>query len=286
MCGILASVNCEDWVSENSLSHRGPDQKFSLRLKNVAVDFYRLAIIGDLNDGEQPFVGRTSRYMVWCNGEIFNYKDLAESYSIDLKTGCDIEVVPILIEILGIKEALSKLRGFFSMIIWDCDLDQLYLSIDHFGIKPLYYCLAGNKLTISSELRAFKKHKINDLAVKQYFETLSSIAPQTLIANVYALEPGQVIKFDISDNANKINSENYWKIDLERIGSENISEEKISNNLHQAFGRNSISDYPVSNLLSGGIDSSVIALYNQEGIETNIFFNYGVIKRAIMNRVI
>ena len=280
MCGIVASVNCHEWVLKNNLNHRGPDQKFNFKYKNLDVDFYRLSIIGTESDGVQPFTGTKNKFKVWCNGEIFNYKELAQLYSIKLKTSCDIEVIPHLIEKIGISKTLSEIRGFFSMIILDCENDLLYLSIDHFGIKPLYYSLEENKLTISSELRLFKKNNINKLAVKQYFETLSCIAPQTLLNNVYSLEPAQIIKFDISNKINKINKKFYWDIDIDKIGQNSISKEEIKNNLFQAFKRNSLSDYPVSNLLSGGIDSSLIALYNQDGIETNLFFNYADVKKS------
>jgi len=279
MCGIVASVNCNEWVLKNNLHHRGPDQKFNFKFKNLVVDFYRLSIIGSESDGVQPFIGTKNKFKVWCNGEIFNYKELAKLYSIKLKTSCDIEVIPLLIEKIGISKTLRKIRGFFSMIILDCENELLYLSIDHFGIKPLYYSLEENKLMISSELRLFKKNNINKLAIKQYFETLSSIAPQTLLDNVYSLEPAQIVKFDISDRINKTNKKFYWQIDNDKIGKNSISKEEIKNNLFQAFKRNSISDYPVSNLLSGGIDSSLIALYNQDGIETNLFFNYADVKK-------
>ena len=97
---------------KNNLNHRGPDQKFNFEYKNFEVDFYRLSIIGNQKDGVQPFNGTKNKFKVWCNGEIFNYKELAQLYSIKLKTSCDIEVIPCLIEKIGIRKTLSYIRVF------------------------------------------------------------------------------------------------------------------------------------------------------------------------------
>ena len=64
MCGIVASVNCHEWVLKNNLNHRGPDQKFNFKYKNLDVDFYRLSIIGTESDGVQPFTGTNNKFKV------------------------------------------------------------------------------------------------------------------------------------------------------------------------------------------------------------------------------
>ena len=260
MCGILASVNSTEWIENKNLYHRGPDRCFKFNDKSLKVHFYRLAIIGNDHDGSQPFSDLSKRFNVWCNGEIFNYKELSLKYKIVLKTTCDIEVIPKLISKIGIKKTLSQIRGFFSMIIYDKNKKEIYLSVDHFGIKPLYYSLQNNKLLISSELRSFEKSKLNFLAIKQYFETLSSISSNTFLDNVFSLEPSQIIKFDISNNIKKVNSSNYWNLEIDKIEKFPINKDEINYKITQAFQRNSISDFPVSNLLSGGIDSTIIAL--------------------------
>ena len=275
MCGFYGKLNSQVEADKyNLIRHRGPDKTYLYSDKKLEVSFHRLAINGNDDDGSQPFYSDNKDILVWCNGEVFNYKDLAKEYNIQLKNGCDLHILPELFTKENPEKVLSKIRGFFSMVVYNKAKNTLSLAIDHFGIKPLYYQKKNDQITFSSEMRVFSKN-IDVHGLKQYFETGSSIPCSTLNKDIKALNPGQLIQFKLN-NLNST-SVNFWKIDKEKIGKLNISEEEVESNLIKALQRNSISDYPIYNLLSGGVDSTFLALYGKQ-ISKNLFFDFGSIK--------
>ena len=277
MCGFVGHLgDVNNSYIDNIIQHRGPDSQYLYECDNIKVNFFRLAINGSEKDGRQPFVSNSNRYSVWCNGEIFNYKILAKKYSIKGVNSCDISVLPNLFEEIGISKALSEIRGFFSMIIYDSFKKKIFLTVDHFGIKPLYYKATGNSFTFSSELRYFEKKDVSKVGIKNYFEVGSALYPNSLIKNVQSVIPGELIEVEI-ENFDKIIKEKYWDINLSLIGSKHIDLETIHENLDKALERNSLSDYPIINLLSGGVDSTYLATHGK-GISNNIFFDFGKIK--------
>jgi asparagine synthase (glutamine-hydrolysing) len=275
MCGFVGHVGDFNY-KEDLIKHRGPDAQYHYEENNFTLNFFRLAINGTENDSRQPFLSTSKRYSVWCNGEIFNYKALSEKYSINEVNSCDISVLPNLFEKIGISKALSELRGFFSLIIFDSFSRKIYLAIDHFGIKPLYYKIDKNGLIFSSELRVFDKSAISDSGLKNFFEVGSALYPNSLVQNVHTVSPGEIIQIEV-DHPERIKKEIYWDIKTSLIGSQYIDLDTINGNLDLALERNSLSDYPIINLLSGGIDSTYLATHGK-GIDNNIFFDFGKIK--------
>lgn len=277
MCGIVASLNDRKWVDKNNLNHRGPDNTKTTIVDNLTVKFHRLHIIGDPTI-QQPFSDKDNNFLVWCNGEVLNYLELMQEYGISNKSGCDIEILPKLFNIIGIKKTLSKIRGFFSILIYDKINSKIYSAVDHFGVKPMYFKIENKKIFFSSELRLFDKTNLSKIGIKQYFETMSTISPNTLIDKVYSLSPSQILCFDTTDPENYY-SEIYWSINIQSIGKKNISYDDIVKNFERSISRNLIADHPICNLLSGGIDSTLLALYSSDGIKENLFFDYENLKK-------
>lgn len=272
MCGIVGFAHAgQKWRSSKSLDHRGPDDKYMFNDSQLSIEFYRLAIKG--MNGRQPFASKCENHLVWCNGEIFNYLDLAEEYKISI-TDCDISVLPSLIEQLGFDEALKKIRGFFAIVYYNKITNRVYLGVDHFGIKPLYYQYDKTGLLFGSELKLFVQDEISKKGIKQYLETGATIAPNTLLKDVYSVKAAHCIEFDLNNLDSSISIKNYWDPRSDKILDSNKSLDDL---IKQAFDRNLMSDFPIANLLSGGVDSTAIAL-GMKGISENIFFDFGSIK--------
>tara|TARA_Y100001958_G_scaffold159888_1_gene163971 strand:+ start:8779 stop:10434 length:1656 start_codon:yes stop_codon:yes gene_type:complete len=273
MCGIIGYVGQgKKMWNGRTLHHRGPDNIFNYSSTNLNIDFYRLKINGE--SGEQPFVSSCKEIYVWCNGEIFNYLELSKKYNINV-LDCDISVLPDLIKKRGLKKSLNEIRGFFSIVVFNKKTNYLSLAIDHFGIKPLYYEVNKYGMMFGSELKIFSNSNLNELAIKQFLETGSSISPNTLIDEVNSIEPATILTFDIKNEIKKISKSQFWSL------KKNTKKKKFNKSLeyyiNQAFNRNELSDYPITNLLSGGVDSTLISLI-MPNINEHLYFNFGKLK--------
>src|SRR5690554_6888032 len=150
MCGVIGSINMLD--SErfenglNQISHRGPDAQNTYLNRNdsVFLGHSRLSII-DLSDAaNQPFYSKGGRYVMVYNGELYNFKELANNYALSLNTHSDTEVIIELYAKLG-SAFLNELNGMFAGAIYDTGSKELFLFRDRLGIKPLYYWKDENR---------------------------------------------------------------------------------------------------------------------------------------------
>jgi asparagine synthase (glutamine-hydrolysing) len=163
MCGIAGLVTRDGLRADDgelvdamlrSIAHRGPDDHNAFADQQAAIGSRRLAII-DIAHGRQPMSGEDTRIHVTQNGEIYNYIELRaelEARGHQLTTSSDTEVIAHLYE----EDAtgfVRKLRGMFAIAIWDAGAKRLTLARDRLGKKPLYWRLAGGRLTYGSELK-------------------------------------------------------------------------------------------------------------------------------------
>lgn len=176
MCGILAifnsSLSSDDLrrqliACSSTLRHRGPDWSgykvfpASAPDHNHGMGHERLAIM-DPESGEQPLVSEDGNVIVAANGEIYNYKELYHSLTkpYNPKTGSDCEVIlPMYAEHGATGELAKRLRGMFSFILFDKAQDQFFIVRDHVGITPLYIGWANDgSLYVASEMKALVNH--------------------------------------------------------------------------------------------------------------------------------
>ncbi|MGA6947724.1 MAG: hypothetical protein WBZ00_08200, partial [Solirubrobacterales bacterium] len=142
---VLAAMN-------ETLLHRGPDSDGSVIDGPCGLAMRRLSII-DLAGGDQPIANEDGRIQVVQNGEIYNYRDLREELrgrGHTFSTHSDTEVLVHLYEERG-PAFVEALRGMFAIAIWDSRENRLLLARDRFGIKPLYYRVAGGTVSFGSE---------------------------------------------------------------------------------------------------------------------------------------
>ena len=161
MCGIFTTFNVSSqWNSiEKSfqkISYRGPDSSEHLQINNkLTMAFHRLAIMGISDSGNQPMKHpKDNSLTLICNGEIYNYKKLADDYGFKLTTGSDSEIILHLFKEIGIEATVKALDGVFMFVLYDEINDILYAGRDPIGVRPGFISLNGDEVCISSEAKS------------------------------------------------------------------------------------------------------------------------------------
>ena len=194
MCGILFESGSDlndELFSKNLdlISHRGPDHKSFVKIKNKLFGHVRLSIIDLSSDGNQPMFSSCGNYLIIFNGEIYNFikiKNKLLDLGYKFKTKTDTEV--ILNGFIHYKEEItSMLSGMFSFCIYDLNDDSVFIARDRSGIKPLYYYHQNDKMIISSEARVFKTRKFSiNHESKILFMLLGSIPGPATIYKIHS----------------------------------------------------------------------------------------------------
>jgi asparagine synthase (glutamine-hydrolysing) len=285
ICGIASSHGHADLdriaAMSATLVHRGPDSFGEYVDGPVAIAARRLSII-DLETGDQPIANEDGTIHVVQNGELYNYRELRrelERAGHRFRTSGDTEVLLHLYEEYGDAFA-ARLRGMFAVAIWDARRRRLVLARDRFGIKPLYYRDVDDELSFASELRALPRGEI-DLDALEAFLAFNSIpAPLTIFREVRKLPAGHVLSWEDG----KVHLERFARpapAVEERNDEEAELVEELRARLRDSVRAHLVSDVPVGVLLSGGVDSSLLAaLAAEESSEPVRTFSIGFEERS------
>jgi len=288
ICGITSSRGPVDpaRLAEMSatLVHRGPDSDGVFLDGGVGLAARRLSII-DLEGGDQPIANEDGTVHVVQNGEIYNHEELRRGLVAAghrFRTRCDTEVIVHLYEEHG-DDFARRLRGMFAIALWDGrGAGRLVLARDRFGIKPLLYRHVGGELAFASELRALPRGEI-DLDALEAFLAFNSIpAPLTIFRECRKLPPGHVLAWE----AGEISVRRFARpapVRADEVRGEDDAElaEELRARLRDSVRAHLVSDVPVGVLLSGGIDSSVLAaLAAEESSEPLRTFSIGFEERS------
>jgi asparagine synthase (glutamine-hydrolysing) len=244
-----------------TLVHRGPDSFGEFTDGVVALAARRLSII-DLETGDQPIANEDGTLHVVQNGEIYNYRELRrelERSGHRFRTQGDTEVLLHLYEEHGDGFA-QRLRGMFAIAVWDAPRRRLVLARDRFGIKPLYYRADATELVFASELRALPRGEIDLDAVESFLAFNSIPAPLTIFSDTRKLPAGHLLVWE----EGRIELRRFARdapapIGELRGGDEAELAEELRSRLRDSVRAHLVSDVPVGVLLSGGVDSSLIA---------------------------
>jgi asparagine synthase (glutamine-hydrolysing) len=268
MCGICGVVSASGSVDPEcvarmsaTLVHRGPDSAGELHDGPVALAARRLSII-DLETGDQPIANEDETIHVVQNGEIYNYRELRrelERTGHRFRTHADTEVIVHLYEQHG-EGFARRLRGMFAVAIWDGRRRRLVLARDGFGIKPLYYRADDDGIVFASELRAFPRREI-DLDALEAFLAFNSIpAPLTIFRDVRKLPAGYVLVWE-NDAVSVTRFARPAPVQANEQRTEDEAElvEELRARMRDSVRAHLVSDVPVGVLLSGGVDSSLLA---------------------------
>jgi len=265
MCGIWAIFGSEANLHTlcahafTKITHRGPDAwrvEFDKNLKNCCVGFHRLTIV-DSTYGMQPMkLHQFPHKMLLCNGELYNCKALKKEHEFDYETFNDVECIFHLYEKFGIEKCIKSLDGVFGFCIVDTTKRKVFLGRDPYGVRPLFRVLSENGvLGVCSEAKG-----------------LTVIADE-LNGHKKKLEPfppGTFEEYDILENGTVklVQSKRYFspgdkpsfKTFVPWGGLvPNKHKENVSKLLTMAVKKRLMADRRIGCLLSGGLDSSLVA---------------------------
>ena len=242
MCGIVCAFNLKgnnDEIRSNVLKmsqkvrHRGPDWSGIYSSKNAILAHERLAIV-DPTSGKQPILSEDGLKVIAVNGEIYNHKNLKNTFTsnYNFRTKSDCEVILALYENRGV-EFLNDLNGIFAFALYDSSKDSYFIARDHMGIIPLYMGWDDDDIFyVSSELKSL----------------------EGVCGKIELFPPGHYLQSDSMELTK------WYKPDWDSYDSvkdSNTSIKAIHDSLSAAVKRQLMSDVPYGVLLSGGLDSSI-----------------------------
>ena len=283
MCGICGVWNYDSGRPvvrpdlermRDTIAHRGPDDVgcyFDDRA-GLGLGFRRLSIIDLSPAGHQPMSNEDGSIWIVFNGEIYNYQELRgelEKAGHRFTSATDTETILHGYEEWGL-DVVQHLRGMFAYALWDSVRRRLVLARDRVGVKPLFYHAGSGRLAFGSEIKAVLNSldslpKPNVEAIYDYLTYNYIPAPKTAYENVCKLPAGHFLV--VEDG--RIQSHAYWDVSLEKRGdvSEADAVDAARAALTDAVSSHLIADVPVGVFLSGGMDSSSIAVI-MAGLQT------------------
>jgi asparagine synthase (glutamine-hydrolysing) len=253
----------------HAIRHRGPDDEGEYRdaATGVALAHRRLSIIDLSSASRQPMVNAETGVALVYNGELYNFRKLrAELQAAGhvFRTSGDTEVVLHAYLQWGM-ECLSRLSGMFALAIWDPRSGALHLARDAMGMKPLYYLEQGNGVVFASELKAFQcvdgfRAHADPIAVTQYLEFGYVFeGKRTMLAGVRKLDAGCRLRV----TGGRVTESVAWFVppspDAKDLRDEAERVEELSALLDEVVAEHLVADVPLGMLLSGGLDSSLVA---------------------------
>jgi asparagine synthase (glutamine-hydrolysing) len=257
MCGIFAYIdhksNCNEEFIRKQFEKgksRGPESSKMLIKEYkeyvIMLGFHRLAINGLNQESNQPLC-INGIYLI-CNGEIYNYRNFP---NITCATKSDCEIIIHLYLLYGIDYLFDLLDGVFSFVLYDKNIQKVYIARDPYGVRPLYY----NNSIFASEIKQLNQ-----------FGT-----------DIKHFEPGTYMELTL-DNF-EVKQKKYSSFGFTKL---------IFNNLYDIYGviyqtlytavkkRVNTTERPIACLLSGGLDSSTIAALVNSFLPTGLLETYSI----------
>ncbi len=276
MCGIAGVVQgggidgCE-WLAQAQqlLAHRGPDASGTWHSPDGRAAFVhrRLSIIDLGPSGAQPMQDSSGRLSIVFNGEIYNYRELrAELHArgFTFNSASDTEVILAGYLAWG-TDLLRRLEGMFAFAIYDSATGSLFMARDRIGEKPLYYRVGADTLSFASELKGLMadphlSRRIDATALDCYLYMGFAPGERCIIAGCNKLPPAHALLFDAQTG--RLRVWRYWQApepDSAALPDEDELTAELERLLEEAVRRQLVADVPVGVLLSGGVDSSLVA---------------------------
>ena len=243
MCGIwallgkyIAETNIDQCVKQ--LEPRGPEYTAIKYLdsKHVVLGFTRLAINGLTAAGNQPFE-HDGNFLI-CNGEIYNYKELATRWTLPLHDGSsDCEVIPLLAERIGMTELCRTLDGVFAFVF--VTADSVYIARDPYGVRPLFQARSADGAHVwSSEIKGLPAGS----------------------TQIMSFPPGTWRQYGFDGALRReVRYHTVPHVKMAAFQDRGVARAALRAAILSAVQKRLLSDRPIGALLSGGVDSSLIA---------------------------
>ena len=263
--GLKEELRAQVLEMSKKIRHRGPDWSGVYTGNNAILSHERLSIVDPLS-GKQPLVSDDEKIILAANGEIYNHKALRAEFSgkYNFRTGSDCEVIIPLYkqyrESGDFTAMIEKLSGIFAFALYDSELDAYLIARDEIGVIPLYqgwdkagrYYVASELTALEGECQTIEEFPNGSFLWSKAREN-SSLTPAACTGWYHRnWESYEAVK-----SAARATDEKGEVINPSVI-------EKVRNGLETAVKAQLMSDVPYGVLLSGGLDSSIIAAITQK----------------------
>jgi len=256
MCGIVGAFELKPFSSEKlrpqvlemskRIRHRGPDWSGIYTSEKAILAHERLAIVDPIS-GSQPLFSQDGNVVLAVNGEIYNHQQLRNTLpTYEFTTHSDSEVILALYLAKG-TSFIEDLNGIFGFALYDARDDSFLIARDHMGIIPLYYGKdESGQLFVASELKSL----------------------EGFCVEIAQFPPGHYLYSKEGSEPRKWYSRDWESYDAVKGSETDLS--KLRRALEDAVQRQLMSDVPYGVLLSGGLDSSVIAAITKRFASTRV----------------
>lgn len=275
MCGFVGQALSRDMVDREllarqaqMLAHRGPDAAGEWYSPNGAVGLAhrRLAILDLSSAGTQPMCDQSGDLHAVLNGEIYNFAELRNELrelGRKFRTGTDTEVLLAAYAQWG-DACVGRLRGMFAFVIHDSTRNRLFCARDRAGEKPFFYRFDTRGFHFASELKALlidpeHPRRIDSGALDAYFAYGFVPGGDCMLHGFEKLPPAHWLALDLTTG--RVTVQRYWSLPQHQDVGASASSlvDALDQLLMAAVTEQLVADVPVGILLSGGIDSSLIA---------------------------
>lgn len=278
MCGIYgffsAQVGADPFEAENivrrataQMKRRGPDDEgLWSDAEQCAFGFRRLSILDLSESGHQPMLTADGRFALVFNGEVYNFEEIREELKgqgVRFRSTGDAEVVLHSLARWG-ADALQRFNGMFALAFYDAREKGLLLARDHAGIKPLYYMHGSKGLVFASQYDQLLGHPwakellVSEEALSLYLRFGHIPAPYAMLEQTSMLDAGCWLSINRRGGLKQ-----GCHYEFPKFGGSNLKGEAVVDALDEALSRavrrHLVSDVPVGVLLSGGVDSPLVA---------------------------
>src|SRR5258708_6505869 len=277
MCGIAGIVarqstfDLERVIRDmtDRVRHRGPDDEGHYVRGRVALGHRRLSIIDLSAAGHQPMTSEDGRYVITFNGEVYNFLELKaelKKLGFRFRSNTDTEVILVAFAAWG-RDCLARFNGMWSFAIYDHVDDTIFAARDRFGVKPFYYVLNTTCFAFGSEIRQLlpllPSVEANPAIVSDFLLAGDPVqSKETFFEDVASLLPGHYLLYDIKTDRCTVTR--YYSLSDRLNGIDDRPVPDAVREFRCVF-EDSVrlrlrSDVSVGTCLSGGLDSSSVAL--------------------------